>query len=197
LERTRISPSVDSTVTMIVQACVKCCTCCSTQRNVSCTIQLNSVPTCLCELVAIGIILEALQRSYSEPPLVSLRQHQYNFISVHIIVRLSDLLSMELSVVAFCQLLALCSYQKEIWTFVYRDVARGGAVGWGTGLQAGSIPDGVTGIFHWHILSGRTMALGLTRPLTEMSPRNIPLGGYRRTMRGAAHLTPFMCRFSW
>jgi len=47
------------------------------------------------------IILEALQRSYSEPPLVSLRQHQYNFISVHIIVGLSDLLSMEVSVVAF------------------------------------------------------------------------------------------------
>ena len=27
----------------------------------------------------------------------------------------------------------------------------------------GSIPDGVTGIFHWQ---GRTMALGLTQPLT-------------------------------
>jgi len=38
---------------------------------------------------------------------------------------------------------------------------------------AGSIPDGVIGIFHWHNLSGRTMALGLTQPLTEMSTRNI------------------------
>ena len=28
---------------------------------------------------------------------------------------------------------------------------------------AGSIPDGVIGIFHWHNLSGRTMALGLTQ----------------------------------
>ena len=37
---------------------------------------------------------------------------------------------------------------------------------------AGSIPDGVTGIFHWHNPSGRTMALGLTQPLTEMSTRN-------------------------
>ena len=36
---------------------------------------------------------------------------------------------------------------------------------------AGSIPDGVTGIFH--NTSGRTMALGLTQPLTEMSTRNI------------------------
>ena len=40
---------------------------------------------------------------------------------------------------------------------------RGGAVGWGTALQAGmwrdSIPDGVIGIFHWHNPSSRTMAL--------------------------------------
>ena len=41
---------------------------------------------------------------------------------------------------------------------------------------AGSIPDGVIEIFHWHNLSGRTMALGLTQPLTEMSTRNISWG---------------------
>jgi len=41
---------------------------------------------------------------------------------------------------------------------------------------AGSIPDGVIGFFHWHIPSGRTMALGLTQPLTEMSTRNISRG---------------------
>jgi hypothetical protein len=38
--------------------------------------------------------------------------------------------------------------------------ARGGAVGWDTATNrkvAGSIPDGVTGIFHWHNPSGRTM----------------------------------------
>ena len=34
------------------------------------------------------------------------------------------------------------------------------------------IPDGVIGIFHWHNLSGRTMALGSTQSLTEMSTRN-------------------------
>jgi hypothetical protein len=34
---------------------------------------------------------------------------------------------------------------------------------------AGLIPDGVIGTFHWHNPSGRTMALGLTQPLTEMS----------------------------
>jgi len=38
-----------------------------------------------------------------------------------------------------------------------------------------SIPDGVTGIFHSHNPSGRTMALGSTQPLTEMSTRNISL----------------------
>jgi len=40
----------------------------------------------------------------------------------------------------------------------------------------GSIPDGVIGIFHCHNPSGRTMALGLTQPLTEMSTRNISRG---------------------
>jgi hypothetical protein len=33
---------------------------------------------------------------------------------------------------------------------------------------AGSIPDGVIGIFHWHYLSGRTMALGSTQPIGRM-----------------------------
>jgi hypothetical protein len=39
----------------------------------------------------------------------------------------------------------------------------------------GSIPDGVTGVFHWHNPSGHTMALGSTQPLTEMCTRNISL----------------------
>jgi hypothetical protein len=41
---------------------------------------------------------------------------------------------------------------------------------------AGSIPDAVNGVFHWHNPSGRTMALGSTQPLTEMSTRNISWG---------------------
>jgi len=57
--------------------------------------------------------------------------------------------------------------------------ARGGAVAWGiallAGKVAGSIPDSVIGIFHWHP-SGRTMALGSTQPLTEMGTRNISWG---------------------
>jgi hypothetical protein len=38
---------------------------------------------------------------------------------------------------------------------------------------AGSISDGVIGIFHSHNLSDHTMALGSTQPLTEMSTRRI------------------------
>jgi hypothetical protein len=41
---------------------------------------------------------------------------------------------------------------------------------------AGSIPDDVNGIYHLHNPTGRTMALGLTQPLTEMSTRNISCG---------------------
>ena len=52
---------------------------------------------------------------------------------------------------------------------------------WGTALSslkfAGSVPDGVTGIFHRHNPSGRTMALVSTHPLTEMGTRNISWGG--------------------
>jgi hypothetical protein len=39
--------------------------------------------------------------------------------------------------------------------------------------KPGSIPGGVIGTFHSHNPSGRTMAQGLTQPLTEMSTRNI------------------------
>ena len=42
---------------------------------------------------------------------------------------------------------------------------------------AGSIPDDVIEIFHWHNSSDRTMALGWTQPLTEMSTRRISIGG--------------------
>ena len=59
-----------------------------------------------------------------------------------------------------------------------------GGTGWSSWLRhratsrkvAGSIPDGVMGIFHWHNPSGRTMALGSTQPLTEMSTRCISWG---------------------
>jgi hypothetical protein len=40
----------------------------------------------------------------------------------------------------------------------------------------GSIFDGVIGNFHWHNPSGRSMALRMTQPLTEMSYQEYFLG---------------------
>jgi hypothetical protein len=51
--------------------------------------------------------------------------------------------------------------------------ARGGVVGRGIALHAGLFPVGAIGIFYWHNAPGRTMALGLNQPLTEMSTRDI------------------------
>jgi len=50
---------------------------------------------------------------------------------------------------------------------------RGGISGWHTARQVDSIPDAVIGVFRWHNLSGHTMALGSTQPLTEKSTRDI------------------------
>jgi hypothetical protein len=42
------------------------------------------------------------------------------------------------------------------------------------GKVAGSIPDEVIGMIKWPNPSSRTMTLGSTQPLTEMSTRNLP-----------------------
>jgi hypothetical protein len=57
---------------------------------------------------------------------------------------------------------------------------------------ADSFPD-VIGIFHWHNPSDRTMVLGSTQPLTEMSNRSISWG-YKRPVRKADNLTTILCR---
>jgi hypothetical protein len=44
---------------------------------------------------------------------------------------------------------------------------------------AGSYPDEVIGFINWTNPSSRTMALGSTQPLTEMSIRNLPGGGVK------------------
>jgi hypothetical protein len=59
----------------------------------------------------------------------------------------------------------------------------------------GSIPDGVIGFFHWHNPFGRTMALGSTQPLTEMSTKNISWE-WRRLVCRADNLATFMCLLS-
>jgi len=64
---------------------------------------------------------------------------------------------------------------------------------------AGFIPSGVAGIFHWHNPYGRTMALGSTEPLTEMSTWNISWrwGGGGKGGGGVGLTTPSMCRLFW
>jgi hypothetical protein len=54
---------------------------------------------------------------------------------------------------------------------------------------AGSIPDGVIGILHWHNPSSCTVAVGLIQPLTEISTM--------RPVRRPDNLTTFICRLSW
>ena len=49
---------------------------------------------------------------------------------------------------------------------------------------AGSIPDGVIGIFRWHNPSDRTMALRSTQPVTEMSTRSIEPSARERPVQG-------------
>jgi len=77
----------------------------------------------------------------------------------------------------------ITGYQfSRMFTLLYMlNGVRGGAVVWGhcatSRKVVSSIPDGVTGICHWHNASSRTMAVGLTQPLTEMSTRNIAWGG--------------------
>jgi hypothetical protein len=70
--------------------------------------------------------------------------------------------------------------------------AHNSAVGWGAMLQTGRswvfIPEGVIGLFNLPNPSSRTMALGSTQPLTEMSTRNLP-GVKGRPVRKADNLT--------
>jgi len=70
------------------------------------------------------------------------------------------------------------------YSLSYNNYQIKGGTRWGSWLRhcatsqkvAGSIPDGVIGIFHWHNPSGLNMALELTQSLTEMSTRNISWG---------------------
>jgi len=55
----------------------------------------------------------------------------------------------------------------------------GGVVGWGIATSrkiTSSIPFAVTGIFHWRNFSGRTILLGSTQSLTEMSTKDMSRG---------------------
>jgi hypothetical protein len=87
----------------------------------------------------------------------------------------------------------LFRYLQKFWGPCWRSWLRHCA----TNRQvAASIPDGVSGFFHWHNPVGCTMALGSTQPLTEMSTRNISWGAKGGRLLRADNLTTFICRLS-
>jgi hypothetical protein len=90
-------------------------------------------------------------------------------------------------------LFILCFLRSPEFVWVTEEIgARGSVVGWGTMLQAGRSRIRVPMrwiFFNWPNPSSRTMALGSTQPLTEMSTRNIPGGKERQVLRKADNLT--------
>ena len=77
----------------------------------------------------------------------------------------------------YCKLSDLSVLGSLAFQYFYHSYKRGYAVAHLVeAARYKAIPDGVTGIFHWHNPSGRTMALRSTQSLTEMSTRNISWG---------------------
>jgi len=95
-----------------------------------------------------------------------------------------------------CVYVCVCVRPGIAWQISLQIYAQDGGTRWRSWLRhcatnrkvAGSIPDGVIGIFHWRNPAGRTMALGLTQPLTEMSTRNI---SWRVKAAGAYDWQPY------
>jgi hypothetical protein len=63
----------------------------------------------------------------------------------------------------------LCHVFQQVFQFHHTNY---NFLQYSTPTFVGSTPDGAIGIFHWLNLSGHTVALGSTQPLTEMSTRN-------------------------
>jgi hypothetical protein len=113
------------------------------------------------------------------------------------------------SVYASCQIMNI-RYERVLCDWIQRDTFTSSTKGieGGTRLRSwlrhcatsrkatGLIPDGVIGIFYWQNPCCRTMTLGLSRPPTEISTRNISWR-QRRPVRRADNLTTFMWRLSW
>jgi hypothetical protein len=72
--------------------------------------------------------------------------------------------------------ITFCKYSNKCHRYIYVVVAQWLKHCTTNRKVAGSITDGVIGILHWHKPSSRTMALGSTQPLTELSTRNISWG---------------------
>jgi hypothetical protein len=88
------------------------------------------------------------------------------------------------------QLLHSTQWEKKYVDLCIHKGARGSVVGWGTMLQAVwspiRVPDEVD-ILNFPNTYSRTMALGSTQSLTEISTRNLP-GGKKRSARRADNL---------
>jgi len=121
------------------------------------------------------------------PRLVKFRHMKMNFL-----LRISDRLSdVRLGVLKFFWIIVdMCGIYDSL---LHYDGAHGGAVRWGTTLQIGMsrvwFPMVSSEFFHFYNPSGRTMALGLTQPPTEMITRNISWGKSGRCL-GLTTLTP-------
>ena len=85
-----------------------------------------------------------------------------------------------------CLFVNYCNYLKIIGRR-WRSWLRPCAMSW---KVMGSIPDGVAGISHWHNLSGHTMALGSTQPLTEIKYQEYFLEGKGSQCIGLTTLPP-------
>jgi hypothetical protein len=92
--------------------------------------------------------------------------------------------------------ITLCNYDLDQWV-AYICLSQWLQTHCATSRKfADSIPNGVIGIFIWHNISCRTMALEVIQPLTEISTRNT-FWGVKRPVCRADNITTFMCRLSW
>jgi hypothetical protein len=87
-------------------------------------------------------------------------------------------------------------YGRDVHSFLVGPLpvspaARGNVVGWGTMPQVGRsrvrFPMRSFDFFNWTIPSSRTVALGLTQPLTEISTSNLPGGKRAAGTKGWPH----------
>jgi hypothetical protein len=87
---------------------------------------------------------------------------------------------------------ALYSYITVGWK-VLASILNCSSVAYATSLKvSGSIPDYVIGFLNWPNASSRTMALGPTQPLTEMSTRNLPGNKWRPADNPTANCEPIV-----